>query len=217
MPLTDTGVRQAKPADKTYKVSDEKGLYLEVTPIGGKRWRLKYRFGGKEKRISLGTYPDTKLKGARKKRNEARDLLDEGIDPSAHKQAEKAAQTVAAATTFEAVAREWYETKHTQEVTESHAHRNLRRLERLAFPALGRRPIAKITAPEVLQVLRRVADQGHTETAHRVKALTGQVMRYAIATGRAERDVTADLRDALAPANTKRTVIANPSTLRMED
>lgn len=203
MPLTDTQVRQAKPSEKIYKLSDEKGLYLEVTPKGSKRWRLKYRFGGKEKRLSLGTYPDTTLKAAREKRDENRALLAEGIDPSAHRKAEKVARVKAEANDFEAVAREWWETVHQHKVSESHAKKNLRRLENHAFPVLARRPIADITPAEVLEVLRRLERKNQVENAHRVKTLIGQVFRYAIPTGRAERDVTADLKDALRSPNVR--------------
>ncbi|MQM38447.1 Prophage integrase IntA [wastewater metagenome] len=200
MALTDREARQAKPAERQYTMADGKGLSLLVTPKGGKWWRFRYRYGGKQRMLSLGTYPETSLKQARDKRDEARGLLDDGVDPSAHRKATRAAQAEATANTFEALAREWYESKHSAEVVAEHAERNLRRLEQYAFPTLARTPVREINPPEVLDALRRIVDQGKVETAHRVKALIGQVMRYAIATGRAERDPTPDLRDALPPS-----------------
>ena len=200
MSLTDAKVRRAHPQERTYKLSDGNGIYLEVAPNGSKRWRLKYRLSGKEKRLSLGTYPETSLKTARSKRDEARAKVAEGIDPSATRKAERAARAEAMQNDFETVAREWWEAIHRQNVTESHAHRNLRRLENHAFPLLAKRPIAEITPGEVLTVLRRLEEKGQVENAHRLKILIGQVFRYAIPTGRADRDITADLKDALRPS-----------------
>lgn len=198
--LTDAQIRGASPAERTFKLADGEGMFCEVTPSGARRWRLKYRYGGKERLLSLGTYPGTSLAAARAKRDACRRQLDQGLDPSAERRREKAAQAASAASAFADVAREWYEHKHRAEVVASHAARNLRRLEQHVFPTLGRRPVAEITAPEVLEPLRRIERKGHIETAHRVKTLVSQVMRYAVATGRAERDVTADLRDALKAA-----------------
>ncbi len=200
MPLTATQIRNAIPGDRTYRLTDEKGLTLLVTPQGAKWWRLRYRFAGKERMLSLGTYPEVSLKRARQKRDEARALLADGVDPSASRKAARAAQVEAMANTFEALAREWYQTKHSLEVVPAHAERNLRRLEQYVFPTLSRTPVREINAPEVLETLRRIVRQGKLETAHRVKALIGQVMRYGIATGRADRDPTPDLRDALPPS-----------------
>lgn len=196
MPLTDRAVRAAKPETKPRRLWDGGGLYLEVSPAGGKLWRWKYRFGGKEKRLALGCYPDVTLAQAREKRDEARKLLAQGVDPGAAKKAEKAAE--AGADSFEAVAREWYE-KQTTRWKPSHAKPVLQRLEAYVFPYLGHRPIAKVTAPEILQILRRIEDRPAVETAHRMRSVCSQVFRYAIATGRAERDPAADLRGALAP------------------
>lgn len=203
MPLTATAVRQAKPAAKTARLYDERGLYLEVSPKGGKWWRLKYRINGKEKRLSLGVYPDVSLKMARDRRDDARRQIADGVDPAQLRKAHKAAREVSNTNNFQALAYEWYEVRHKSEVVASHAERNLSRLERYTFPLLGKRPISEIEPPEVLKALRRIEKRGHIETAHRVKALCGQVFRYAIATGRAQRDVTADLRDALKPARGK--------------
>lgn len=198
MPLTDIEVRTAKPREKPYKLSDEKGMYLEVMPTGAKYWRLKYRHIGKEKRLALGVYPEVSLKDARTKRDTARSLIADGLDPSAQKKAAKAAAVTRATSNFENVAREWF-SKHSPSWASSHADKIIRRLERDVFPWLGRRPIAEITAPELLTVLRRIESRGAVETAHRAQQNCGQIFRYAIATGRAERDPSADLRGALPP------------------
>jgi integrase len=200
MPLTDTAIRNAKAEGKPRKLADEKGLFLLVTPkeSGGKWWRLKYRFGGKEKLLSLGVYPDVSLKAARERRDEARRLLAEGIDPGEHRKATKAMKVERAANSFEAVAREWF-AKYSPTWAAGHADKIIRRLERDVFPWIGGRAIAEITAPELLAVLRRIEERGAVETAHRAKQNVGQVFRYAIATGRAERDPSADLRGALTP------------------
>jgi len=202
MPLTDTAIRNAKPADKARKLFDGGGLYLEVAPSGGKWWRLKYRYGGKEKRLSLGVYPDVSLKDARERRDEARKLLANDIDPSEHRQAQKAAKVDRAANSFEVVAREWH-AKHQPSWTEKHAETIIRRLELNVFPWLGGKPIADITAPQLLQVIRRIEERGALETAHRVLGCCGQVFRYAVATGRAERDPSGDLRGALPPVKSQ--------------
>ncbi|WP_345812552.1 integrase arm-type DNA-binding domain-containing protein [Paraburkholderia sp. PREW-6R] len=199
MPLTDVAVRNAKPRDKLYRLFDERGMYLEVSAAGGKWWRLKYRFDGKEKRLSLGTYPDVSLKDARDRRDEARKLLANGVDPSVERKVQKAATIERAANSFEAVAREWFARQSPGWAT-THAEKVMGRLEKDVFPWLGGRAIADIKSPEVLTVLRRVEARGALDTAHRVHQNCGQVFRYAIATGRAERDVSADLRGALPPA-----------------
>jgi integrase len=200
MALTDSAIRLAKPAEKPYRLSDASGLYLEVSPGGGKWWRFKYRAAGKEKRLSLGTYPDVPLRSARQKRDAARQQLADGIDPGAAKRAGKIAQ--AGAESFEAIAREWHE-KFSPSWEVSSAKRILRRFERDVFPWVGKRPIADLRAPELLPMLRRIESRGAGETAHRVKQNCGQVFRYAVATGRAERDPTGDLRGALPPTRTK--------------
>jgi len=198
VPLTDTAIRNARPAAKPQKLYDGGGLYLEVAPTGGKWWRLKYRFGGKEKRISLGVYPDVPLKAAREKCTAARALLAAGTDPGEAKKAEKRAQRLSAETSFEAIAREWH-TKQAPTWSDSHAARILRRLEVDAFPCIGRKPAADLTPPDVLDVLRRVEKRGALETAHRLHTNISQALRYAVATGRTLRDVAADIRGALPP------------------
>lgn len=200
MPLTDTAIRSAKPRAKAFKLFDGGGLYLEVSPAGGKWWRWKYRCGGKEKRLSLGVYPDVSLKAAREKRDTARQQLAAGIDPGQARKAEKLAR--AGAESFEAVAREWL-AKFSPGWVPEHSDRILKRLERDLFPWLGKQPIAGIKAPELLAVLRRIESRGAVETAHRAMQNCGQVFRYAVATGRAERDPTGDLRGSLPPRKAK--------------
>lgn len=198
MPLTDTAVRNIKPGVKSIKLFDERGLYLEISPSGGKWWRLKYRFDSKEKRISLGVYPDVSLKDARDRRDEARKLLANGVDPSENRKAIKSTKMDRAANSFEVVGREWF-TKYSPTWTSNHGDRIIRRLERDIFPWIGGRPIAEITAPELLAVIRRIESRGALETAHRALSNCGQVFRYAVATGRANRDPSGDLRGALPP------------------
>lgn len=194
--LTDTAIKKLKAKEVKYTVSDGKGLTLEIMPNGSKRWRFRYRWEGKQKMISFGLYPDVPLKFAREKLLKARQQLAKGIDPSEKRKAEKA--TINEENTFEAVAKEWWErNKHTW--SENHAYQIYRRLELNAFPWLGKKDVSTITAPEVLKQLRRIEERNAIEMAHRVKGNIGQVMRYAVATGRAERDVTYDLKDALTP------------------
>ena len=199
MPLTDTAIRNAKPGAKPAKLFDERGLFLLVTPAGGKWWRLKYRFDNKEKLLSLGTYPDVSLKDARGRRDTARKLLADGIDPGENRKAVKATKVERAANSFEVVAREWY-AKHAPNWVEHHGDRIIRRLERDIFPWIGGRPIADVTAPELLATVQRIEKRGALETAHRALGNCGQVFRYAVATGRAMRDPSGDLRGALPPA-----------------
>ena len=208
MPLTDTAIRRAIPGDKPRKLTDGLGMYLEVAPSGGKWWRLKYRVAGVEKRLSLGTYPETSLKSAREKRDEARALIAQGIDPSdlrkASKaqaqadaaQAQRAAEGLPQQDSFEQIAREWYETRK-DDWSPSYGEKIMRRLEADVFPWLGDKPINTLTPPMVLAVLRRVEKRGVVETAHRALEHCSQVFRYAVATGRVESDPARDLKDAL--------------------
>ena len=202
MPLTDPAIRNAKPGEKPIRLFDGGGLYLEVAPAGGKWWRLKYRFSGKEKRISLSVYPDVSLKEARNRRDEARTQLAEGIDPGEARKAIKSAHADIRKNSFEAVAREWF-AKFSPHWSEGHSKRIIRRLNRDIFPWVGSKLICEVTAPELLSTLRRIESRGALETAHRVLQNCGQVFRYAIATGRAERDPSADLRGALPPTKGK--------------
>jgi integrase len=196
--LTDVALRKIKPTGKTMRLFDGGGMYLEVSPAGGRWWRLKYRVAGKEKRLSLGTYPDVGLKDARARRDDARKLLASGVDPSDHRRATRAASIESAANSFEVIAREWYD-KHSPTWAPNHSRRVLRLFERDIFPQIGAKPIGAVTSPELLVVLRRIEAREAVDTAHRARGTCGQVFRYAIATGRAERDPSADLRGALPP------------------
>jgi integrase len=210
MALSDTAIRNAKPGDKPRKLSDGAGLYLLLNPNGSRWWRLKYRHGGKEKLLSLGTYPDTGLADARDRRDVARKLLAAGADPSEQRKAEKAAGEERGANSFEVVAREWI-AKQSGTWVPAHTSRILLRLENDVFPWLGKRPTAEISPREILACLRRVEERGAVESAHRILQNCGQVMRYAIATGRADRDIAADLRGALSPVKeTHRAAITDP-------
>lgn len=199
--ITDTAIRAAKPAEKPYKLSDERGLYLLIN-AAGKYWRLDYRFDAKRKTLALGVYPDVSLRVARERRDEARQLLANGVDPGENKKAVKAAKQERASNSFEVIAREWFDRMSVRWV-DSHGGRIIRRLERDVFPWIGDRPIAELTAPELLSVVRRIEGRGAIDTAHRALQNCGQVLRYAVATGRAERDPTGDLRGALPPAKGK--------------
>lgn len=201
--LTDTRLRSVAATGKTQKLFDGGGLYLEVSPAGGRWWRIKYRFGGKEKRLSLGVYPEVPLKTARERLADARKLLAAGVDPGAERQAVKASREASRANSFEAVAREWYSTVHKPAVSAAQSKRVLARMEGDVFPWIGAVPIAELKAPIILQALRRVESRGAIETAHRELQTIGQVCRYAVATGRAERDPTGDLKGALRPFVTK--------------
>jgi len=196
-PLTDAQVRTAKPQAAEYKLFDGGGLYLLITPTGGKLWYLKYRHSGKEKKLSIGAYPAITLTDARQRRSDAKKLLADDIDPSAAKKQKRAALAAVSENTFQAVTLEWHD-KFKSQWSERHAEQILRRLEVDVFPHIGRRPIAEIKAPEFLGVLRRI-EARTLETAHRVKIACGQIFRYAVATGKADRNPVADLRGALPP------------------
>ncbi len=194
MPLNEMKVRNAKPKERFYKLTDSDGLYLHVTEKGGKLWRFRYRFGGKEKLLALGSYPEISLLDARHRRDEARKQIAHGIDPGALRKAQKQAK-IEETETFEVITREWH-TKFTPTWTPGYADKLLSALMRDLFPWIGSRPIKDIKAPELLAVLRRIEGRA-LETAHRMRGLLGQIFRYAVATGRAERDPAADLRGAL--------------------
>ncbi|MBA4143829.1 MAG: integrase arm-type DNA-binding domain-containing protein [Nitrosospira sp.] len=198
MALTDTAIRNTKPSEKPIKLTDERGLYLLLKPNGSRWWRFDYRYGGKRKTLSMGVYPDVSLKDARNRRDEARKLLASDADPGENRKAVKAAKTEKAENSFEVITREWY-TKYSQTWNASHGERILRRFERDIFPWIGGKPIAEVAAPQLLATVRRIENRGALETAHRALGNCGQVFRYAIATGRATRDVSADLRGALPP------------------
>jgi integrase len=194
--LSDAKARNAKPRTRPYKITDGEGLFLLITPSGGKYWRLKYFFCGKEKLLALGVYPEINLAEARERRAQARKVLATGSDPGETKKEAKRLATSKNANTFEVVAREWFE-KRKHDWAPITAEKALGRLEAHILPKLGPRPIADITAPEVLAMLRPVEDRGTLETARRVMNISGQIFMYAIATGRAERNPVPDLRGAL--------------------
>ena len=192
--LTATAVIQAKPKPKPYSLSDGGGMYLLVNATG-KYWRYDYRFAGKRKTLALGVYPATSLKQAREKHQRARENLAKDIDPSTHKKATSAATHAALANSFELLAIEWSKTRSKK--SDGTEKRQNALLEKDLLPHLGKRPIADIKAPELLKTLRKIESRGAIETAHRAKRLAGQIFRYAVATGRAERDPSVDLKDAL--------------------
>lgn len=198
MALKDVQIRNAKPREKQYKLFDERGLFLIITPKGKKWWRFRYAFDGKEKLLSLGTYPDVSLEKARERRETARKLLADKVDPGEQRKAQKATKQERLANSFEVVTREWY-AKYSINWVKSHGERIIRRFERDIFPWLGERPIEEITPPQLLEVIRCIENRGALETAHRALANCGQVFRYAIATSRATRDPSGDLRGALPP------------------
>jgi hypothetical protein len=171
VPLTDIKIKTAKPSTTEIKLFDGGGLFLLITPTGGKLWRLKYRYEGKEKKLSLGAYPDLALGDARKKRDEARALLVNGIDPGAARKAQKASHSQEL-DTFEAIAREWH-SKFAPTWADSHADKIIRRLELFIFPWLGAKPVRSITAPDLLAALLRLEDRGTLDTAHRAKQNCG--------------------------------------------
>ena len=197
IPLSDMMVQKVKPKNKPVTLFDGGGLFLLVTPSGGKLWRFKYRYNGKQKLLALGAYPEVSLADARQKREDARKLLVNNVDPSAVRKAQK--QTaIQESETFEAIAREWFQ-KFLHRWKETHSSRLIRSLERDVFPWIGKQPIKEINAPELLAVLRRVEIRGTLDTAHRIRTICGQIFRYAVASGYAERDPSGDLKGAIAP------------------
>ncbi|MBU2642598.1 MAG: integrase arm-type DNA-binding domain-containing protein [Gammaproteobacteria bacterium] len=206
MPLSDQAAKKAKLADKPYKMADEKGLYLLVN-AAGKYWRMDYRHDGKRKTLALGVYPDVSLARAREKRDEARTLLADGTDPSEARKHRKHADMAASANSFEVVAREWHagKSKKWAKVT---ADKAMIHLQAYVFPEIGHLPVASVKAAQVLAMLRKVESQGIAYTAIRLREVCGQIFRYAVATGRAENNPAAHLRDAMSkPATTHRPAI----------
>src|SRR4029077_8264123 len=210
MALTDRAIRAAKASGTIAKLSDGSGLQLWVTPDGAKRWRLAYRYNGRQKTLAIGVYPTTGLRDAREVRDQARRLLAAGQDPTLTKRLIKASKLAASANTFNAIADELLEKKRR----EARAERTTSKVEwllSLARPDLGVRPIADITASEILRVLKSVEARGRLETAKRLRATIGQVFRFAVATGRADSDPTAALRGAIAsPVVQHRAAIIEP-------
>jgi Integrase len=198
MPLTHVQIVNAKPRDKAFRLFDGRGLYVEISPSGGRWWRFKYRIDGKEKRLSFGVYPDVSLKEAREKLEGARKRLAAGHDPAELRKADERAPVEKVVDTFEAVAREWF-ALHSPKWKPGHGDKIIRRLECNIFPWLGTRPIGEMKASELLTALRRIEGRGAHETAHRALQNCGRVFRYAVVTDRADRDITRDLSGALAP------------------
>ena len=195
LPLTDIQVKNAKPKTKEYKLSDGGGLHLLITPSGGKLWRFKYRFDGVEKRLTFKTYPEISLADARHRRDDARKLIANGVDPASLIKAQKEEQVVAE-TTFEKVAREWF-SKNEPVWSESHCKTVKSRLERDVYPIIGARPIAEITRGEVIALIRRVEARGVIETADRIKIYCGQIFRYALNLELIPNNPVTDMRDVL--------------------
>lgn len=196
LPLTDIKVKNAKPKAKEYKLADGDGLYLLITPSGGKLWRFKYRFGGVEKLLTFKTYPEISLSEARHRKDDARKLVANGVDPAAIKKAQKE-ELVVAETTFEKVAREWF-SKNEPVWSASHIKTVKSRLERDVYPIIGSRPIADITRGEVIALIRRVEARGVIETADRIKIYCGQIFRYALNLELIPHNPVTDMRDVLS-------------------
>jgi integrase len=200
MPLTNTAIRNAKPSTKPARLFDGGGLYLEVSPAGGKLWRLKYRFDGKEKRLALGAYPAVSLTSARDRRDQARKLLAEGTDPSEQRKAAKATRAGLAANTFEVIGREWY-AKTAPMLADNTKGKLLRFLETDVFPWIGARTIASLAAADLIKVIERIEQRGALDIARRVHNYMGRIFRYAVGRGLVSRDPSRDieLKDILPP------------------
>lgn len=196
--LTEKAIQAAKPKEKPYKLTDARGLHLLVQPAGGRLWRLRFSLDGRESMVSLGAYPDVSLKEARERRDEARRLIARGISPAAHRKAARDAR----ADTFAALAAEWLQLQRSKLAATTYEKARWM-LEELLGPYIGKKPVRTIGAPDLLAALRRIESRGRIETAHRAKQRASQIFRYAVATGRADRDPTADLRGALAPVISK--------------
>lgn len=202
--LTDTRVKTAKPREKLYKLTDERGLHLLVFPNGSKLWQLRYRFDGKERTASLGRYPEVSLAEAREKRDQMRKLVANDIDPVSAQRAAKEAKKLAQAHSFEAIARAWFDGWKAAR-SPRHADYVIRRLEADVFPVIGHRPISEIQAPELVKMMKAIEKRGALDIAKRCYQMTGQVFRYAVAHGIAERNPTGDVKpgDVLASRRQK--------------
>lgn len=213
MPLTIAAINAAKPRVSAYKLADGQGLYLLVSPSGGRLWRMNYRFLGHQKTLTFGSYPDVSLARAREKRADARRVLADGVDPLEARKAKVREAKAKSEETFKVIANEWFERLEL----EGRAKKTLEKMRWLldmAYPLIGNRPIADLTAPELLEVLRKVEARGRYETANRLRSTFGTIFRYAIVTGRAQRDVSFDLRGALiTPKPQHRAAILDPKAL----
>ena len=213
MKLTNTAILRAKPRETIYKIYDGKGLYLEVSPKGGKWWRFKYRFKDKEKRISLGIYPEISLAKARELQIVVRSQVAEGIDPSEQRKEIKSQHKANQVNTLEALAREWW-LDHMKDKVTSHKEKVLRRFELYFFPYIGKRIISELTIPEIAAVVKRVSDADKTDTAKRTLQTLGQVFRFAAAQGFVTRDITADLKRFLPSSKSKNmATLLNPKDI----
>lgn len=209
--LTAKQVEQAKPQDTAYKLADGGGLYLLVQPNGRRYWRYDYRYAGKRKTLAVGVFPERSLKDARKKHREARDKLDDGIDPGAVRKVEKLSRHLAAAESFEVLAREWVEVRLADKA-EATKKRNESIISNYLTPWLGSRPVGDISAQELLAALKRAETSGTLDSAHRARQIAGQIFRYAVVTGRAQRDPSSDLKGALKPRQkVHRAAITDPA------
>ena len=202
MPLTNLSIQAAKPTDKALKLFDGRGLYLLVSPNGSKGWRFKYRLQSKEKLLSLGTYPEVSLADARERLEECRKLVAKGVDPSEFRKLNRTRALERSANSFEALALEWL-AKKAATWSAGHKTRLESRLSNDVFPLIGNQPVADISARQVLQVIRKIEERGAIESAHRALSNCSQIMRYAVQTGRADRDPCIDLRCALPPVKTR--------------
>jgi len=212
VPLTSLQITNAKPRDKEYKLSDGGGLYLLITPSGGKLWRMKYRFGGKEKLLSFGPFPQKTLADARQEKEQAKKLIAQGLDPIEEKKEQEAARNKEKET-FQVIALEWHGRFQTLWAPRT-AEAILAMLARDVFDEIGSKPIASLNAPMLLTMLRRIEARGAVYTAHRVRGLCGQIFRYGVATGRCDRDPTGDLKGALPPIKTNhRAATTDPKEL----
>ncbi len=208
--LTATAVKNAKTRTKSYNLSDGGGLYVLVKPNGTKAWRFNYRFAGKQKTLAIGVYPDISLKKAREKHQEARQNLANHIDPNIYKKAKRISDQDTQFNSFKVIALEWLQKRGTK--SDGGDKRLIRLLQKDLFPYIGSLPVSQVTSPDLLRALRRIEHRGAVNTAHRAKQIAGMVFRYAVATGRAERDPSFDLKGALAqPTKTHFKSITDPA------
>ena len=214
MALTALEVTKSKAAEKPQRLADGGNMYLLIQPNGAKYWRMDYRLAGKRKTLAIGVYPDISLADARERREQARKLIANGVDPVEVKHAQAASIVANTENSFEVIAREWF-VRHAPNWKENHSSKIIARLEKDVFPWIGNRPIADITAPALLAAIRKIEARGALETAHRALACCGQVFRYAVATGRAERDPTGDLRGALPPVKKEKHFAAITDTKKV--
>ena len=212
MALTELAIKNLKPKSKPYRVTDSEGLCIEVSPAGGKLWRWRYYYQGKEQMLALGKYPNVTLSEARKKRNEARELVDTGKHPTREKKIQKLRKAHEGANTFESITRRWLEMKE-EGLNKKYSKQCLARMEQLVFPSIGALPISDITIPDVVEVVEQMGKRGTIETAKRMKQIIGQVFRYATQRGLCQHNPAADLRDILPSKEEKHHACIHPKDL----